>query len=126
MDQHHVLAYPSEACELCELALGNWTGIDVATRGRPGHDFTNCRSELLETVAEDVVVVRGPRELGASRPHPLGMGGEVTMEIVRERDDGRASMRHDFARIFALLRLPMQMRHHASMSGRQPEIELGA
>src|SRR6266566_3521206 len=124
MDQHHVLPNPSEARELCELALGNWTGIDVATRGRPGHDFTNCRGELLETVAEDVVVVSGPRVLGDSTPsHWAGVSRAVV--VVRQSHNGGTSPWHDAPRIFPLLRLPMQIRHRAGMSGRQPAIELG-
>src|SRR6266487_3505980 len=60
MDQHHVLADPAEPGELSQLPLGHGTGVHIAARCRPRYERADRRGELLEALAEDVMVVGGP------------------------------------------------------------------
>src|SRR5439155_21946592 len=117
MDEHHVLADPSEPGELRQLALGDWPGVYIAARRRTGDELADRRRELLEPLTEDVVVIGRPRVLSYLAPR-RGRGARYPgpMEIIGERHDRRFGLGHDQARIFPFFRLPLQVRHRSGVA----------
>src|SRR5258705_6354057 len=126
MYQHHVLADPSEPGELGQLSLGHGARVDVTARRCAGHELADGRRELLEPVAEDVMVIRGPRVLRHLAPR-RGRGARYPgpMEVVRERHNSGLRAGHHQTRIFPLFRLSMQIRHRAGVCGRAPTVQFG-
>src|SRR5436309_12757753 len=99
MDEHHVLADPSEPGELRQLALGDWPGVYIAARRRTGDELADRRRELLEPLTEDVVVIGRPRVLShLARRRGRGAGYPAPMEIMVGRRHRRFDPGHDQAR----------------------------
>src|SRR5216110_1842894 len=125
MDEHHVLADPSEPSELRQFSLGDWTGVDVAAGLGAGSQEPDRRGELFETLAQNVVVIGRPRVLSdLSRVVSPAAMRRAPMEIIGERHDRRLGLGHDQARIFPLFRLPLQVAHRAGVAVCEPAVEL--
>src|SRR5439155_9266802 len=85
----------------------------------------NCGRELLEALAEEIVVVGRPRVLSNAAPG-RGPGARYLgpMVVIGQRHDGGLHPRHDPPRILPLLRLPMQVRHRPRVSVGEPAVQL--
>ena len=125
VNQHHVLADPTEPRALRELPLRHRPGVHVDPGRGAGDDLPDRRRQLLEPPAEDVVVVGGPRILGYSRLTPGRRPGvSRPMEVVRKRDYCDPRPRHDACRVFAFLGLAVQVGHGAGVARREPAVEI--
>src|SRR5207245_10411856 len=91
-----VLADPSEPGARGELALRYLPRVHVAPGLRARGAVADRGGELLQTTAQDGVIVRGPRVLGDLALIP-GRRPRVRrpVEVIREGDHRDASVRHD-------------------------------
>ena len=122
-NEHGILADPAEARSLRELALGDRPRIHVAAGGRAGHDLVHSAGELLETTAQDAVIVGGPGvlgDLGVPAFPRLAPGVSVPMEIVCQRHNRDARVRENAGRVVPSLGLTLEIGHVARVPRGQP------
>ena len=122
MNQHRVLADPTQARALGKLAIRHRTVVDPGMREPGTVRLQPLRQNVQAAQGDDVIVhaagVRGDLECIARRG-PL-VGGR---RVVLEHHDRRARARRDRRRMLPLPRLAMEVSHRSAVAGSEPAVE---